>query len=141
MIDIETVVFDRVANAVWTYDKNANVTAYPVAMPESFPHVSLCEIDNTVYRRSQTLDRIENHAVLAYEVNVYSALATGRKDECKAIADVVDTAMSEMRFVRTFRGQTPNVDRDIYRITMRYSAVASQPITVGEYQFVNIYSE
>lgn len=141
MIDIETVVFDRVAKAVWAYDENANVTAEPVAVPESFPHVSVMETDNTVYRRSQTLDHIENHAVLAYEVNVYSALATGRKDECKAIADVVDTAMEQMRFVRTFRGQTPNVDRDIYRITMRYRGVASQPIQVGDDEIVRIYSE
>ena len=140
MIDIETVVFDRVARALLAYDENTDVSAYPVELPESFPHVVLYESDNSVYRRSQTLDRIENHALLAYEVNVY-CVGDGRKTQAKALADIVDSTMEGMRFVRTFRGQTPNVDRDIYRITMRYSAVASQPIQVGDDQFVNIYSE
>ena len=140
MIDIENVVFDRVARALMAYDQGVDVSAVPVELPESFPHVVLYESANSVYRRSQTLDRIENHAVLAYEVNVY-CVGDGRKAQAKALADIIDSTMGGMRFVRTFRGQTPNVDRDIYRITMRYSAVASQPITVGEYQFVNIYSE
>ena len=140
MIDIENVVFDSVARALMAYDENTDVSAYPVELPESFPHVVLYESDNSVYRRSQTLDRIENHALLAYEVNVY-CVGDGRKAQAKALADIVDSMMEGMRFVRTFRGQTPNVDRDIYRITMRYSAVASQPIQVGDDQFVNIYSE
>lgn len=140
MIDIENVVFDRVARALLAYDENTDVSAYPVEMPESFPHAVLYESDNSVYRRSQTLERIENHALLAYEVNVY-CVGDGRKAQAKALADIIDSEMEGMRFVRTFRGQTPNVDRDIYRITMRYRGVASQPITVGEDQFVNIYSE
>jgi hypothetical protein len=66
-----------------------------------------------------------------YEINVYTNDSQGKKTKAKSIANVIDGQMSLMHFTRKFRSQTPNVDRTIYRITMRYSAVVREGILSG----------
>jgi hypothetical protein len=48
------------------------------------------------------------------------------KQTAKRIADIVDTAMQNLKFTRTMSGQTPNIDRTIYRYTMRYEAIVQK---------------
>ena len=63
-----------------------------------------------------------------YECNVYSDKATGKKAEARAIAKLVDTTMQNMKFTRTFYQPLPNLDRTIFRITMRWEAIAGEPV-------------
>jgi hypothetical protein len=63
-----------------------------------------------------------------YECNVYSDKATGKKTEARSIAKLVDETMQDMKFTRTFFQPMPNLDRTIYRITLRWEAVAGEPI-------------
>ena len=60
---------------------------------------------------------------------MYSDKANGKKAEARAIADLVDKTMQGMKFTRTFYQPLPNLDRTIYRITLRWEAVAGEPIT------------
>lgn len=127
MIDIESQVFSRIAARLRETFSGIYVTGEYVKTPPSFPAVSLVEMDNTPLVRTQTTDSVENHAVLMYELNVYSNKAVGKKTESRTIAGVVDDEMAAMGFTRIMLNPIPNMDdATIYRITGRYRAVVSK---------------
>ena len=131
MIDIESQVFDRIATRLRETFDGIYVTGEYVKTPSSFPAASLVEMDNTPLTRTQTSDSVENHAVLMYELNVYSNKTAGKKTECKKIAAIVDEEMAAMGFTRTMLNPIPNMDdATIYRITGRYRAVVSKDHTI-----------
>lgn len=128
MIDIENLVVDKVFRAVSTAFANAVCYSEYVEVPAAFPCVTLYEADNRSYRPSDD-EQLSDHQVhVMYECNVYSDKTDGKKAEAKQIADIVDSTMQSMKFTRTMRSQIPNVDRTIYRVTMRFEAVVGEPI-------------
>lgn len=131
MIDIENIVFTRLSAAIRSAFRDATVYGEYVEAPASFPCVVIVEADNSVLERTRTLDNTENYAQVMYEINVYTNDSQGKKTKAKSIANVIDGQMSLMHFTRKFRSQTPNIDRTIYRITMRYSAVVREGILSG----------
>ena len=78
MINIESEVFDHVANAVRTAYPSVFMSSEYILAPSQFPHVSLIEMSNTAYDRTQTSGDLENHASLMYEVNIYSNKKSGK---------------------------------------------------------------
>lgn len=131
MIDIEAQVFTRVSEDVRNEFPDSFLTGEYVKSPSEFPAVSLVEMDNLPYERSQTTESVENHATVTYEVNVYSNLIKGKKAECKKIIAIVDKAMASMGFVRIMLNPVPNMDdATIYRMTARYRAVVSANHTI-----------
>ena len=132
MIDIENLVCDRVFRAVNTVYPDAVCYSEYVEIPEAFPCVTCYEADNRTYRESDD-DQLKDHQVrVMYEINVYSNKQFGKKAEAKAIADIVDEAMLSMKFSRSMRSQIPNIDRTIYRVTMRYEAIVGEPIVEND---------
>lgn len=129
MIDIESMVFDRVSTELRnTYD---GITVYGeyVESPSSFPSVNFVEADNNTSLADVTIgERKETYANLMYSVDIFSNKASGKKSEAKAIADTVDKVMTGLGFYRIMRSQTPNLDRTIYRITARYSGKVQEII-------------
>lgn len=126
MIDIESLVFDRVAKRVREQFPDIFMTGEYVNSPSSFPAVSLVEMDNST--RESTIDSgsNENHANVMYEVNVYSNKTAGKKSECKTIITLIDTEMTAMGFVRNTLTPVPNeYDSTIYRMVGRYRAAVS----------------
>ena len=131
MIDIENKVIDTVFAAVRTAYTNAECYGEYVAVPAAFPCVCLYEANNTTYKGSLDDSTKEYQANLMYECNVYSDKANGKKAEARGIAKIIDDQMRGMKFTRTFMQPIPNVDRTIYRITMRWEAIAGEPITTS----------
>ena len=129
MIDIENKVINDVFAAVRTAYSGASCYGEYVSVPAAFPCVTLYEADNSTYKRSQDDNLQEHHAHVMYECNVYSDKQSGKKAEARAIAKLVDTTMQGMKFTRTYYSPMPNLDRTIFRITMRWEAVVGEPIT------------
>lgn len=132
MIDVENIIFTRLAQRLREEFSGISVYGEYVEVPAGFPCVTIVEADNRVLERMRDLSGVENYAQVMYEINVYTNDATAKKSKAKSIASVIDDEMAAMWFTRTFRGQTPNIDRTIYRITMRYSGVVSKGINTGE---------
>ena len=127
MINVETEIFDMVAKAVRNAYPDIYMIGEYVKSPSKFPCVSLVEIDNSAYRRTQTDSSVENHAEVLYELNVYSNKKSGKKSECKAIASLIDNEMAALGFSRSMLQPIPNMDdATIYRMTGRYRAVVSK---------------
>ena len=127
MIDCENEVFSKVAESVRKAYPSVFISGEYVRTPSKFPFVSLIEMSNTAYDRTQTSGSLENHASLMYEVNVYSNKTSGKKSECKAIASLIDDELATLGFSRTMLQPIPNMDdATIYRMTGRYTAVISK---------------
>ncbi len=127
MIDIENEVFNTVATEVRTKYPDIYMVGEYVKTPPKFPCVSLVEMDNQSYQSTEDSGSSENHAVLMYEVNVYSNKTVGKKSECKAIAALIDERMLALGFARTMLQPIPNLDdATLYRMVSRYSAIVSK---------------
>lgn len=127
MIDIEREVFSTVAKAIRDSYPNAYVVGEYTKAPAKFPCVSIVEIENTAYDKTQSSYSVENHASLTYEVNIYSNKESGKKSECRDIASLIDNEFAALGFSRTMLQPIPNVDdATIYRMTGRYRGIVSQ---------------
>jgi hypothetical protein len=127
MIDIETTLFNIIATAVRSEYPDAYVVGEYVKSPSRFPCVSIVEIDNMAYEKTQSSGSLENHADVSYEVNIYSNKTSGKKSECKAIASLIDNEFATLGFSRTMLQPIPNVDdATIYRMLGRYRGVVSK---------------
>lgn len=126
MIDIESMVFDRVAKRVREQFPNIFMVGEYVKSPSSFPAVSFMEMDNAAMESTADSGSNENHVNVMYEANVYSNKTTGKKSECKEIIALIDTEMLAMGFVRSTLTPIPNeYDSTIYRMVGRYRATIS----------------
>ena len=127
MIDIENEVFNDVATEVRVKYSDIYMVGEYVKTPPKFPCVSLVEMDNQSYQKTEDSGSSENHASLMYEVNIYSNKTVGKKAECKLIAALIDERMLALGFARTMLQPIPNLDdATIYRMVGRYSAVISK---------------
>lgn len=127
MVNVENDIFNIVSIAVRKVYPDIFISGEYVKSPPKFPCVSLVEMDNSAYTRTQTSSSVENHAELMYEVNVYSNKTKGKKNECKAIAALIDDELAALGFSRTMLQPIPNMDdATIYRMVGRYRAVVSK---------------
>lgn len=130
MIDVENIIFTQLATALRSAYNGISVYGEYVEVPATFPCVTIVEADNQVLKQTRDLSGIEHYAKVMYEINVYSNKANVKKSQAKEISNMIDGMMNDLLFTRTFRGQTPNIDRTIYRITLRYEAVVREGIEV-----------
>ena len=127
MIDFENDIFNTVATVVRARYPDIYMVGEYVKTPPKFPCVSLVEMDNQSYQRTEDSGSSENHASIMYEVNIYSNKTVGKKAECKEIAAAIDERMLALGFARTMLQPIPNLDdATIYRMVGRYSAIISK---------------
>ena len=140
MIDVENLVIDTISKALKAsaYSNTLLVSDYTDS-PSSFPCVSVIEMDNYTYRKTQDDDLKEHHTNVMYEVNVYSNKTSGSKSEAKKIMEVVDTAFQNIKFTRTVKQAIPNRDKSIYRIVARYEAVIGEGFKQGDDTIYQVY--
>lgn len=131
MIDMETEIFSEISGKVREKYPKIHMVGEYVKSPPSFPCVSLIEEDNSTYSKTLTQEGEDNHAVVMYELNVYSNKSTGKKAECKEIAGFIDNILLGLNFSRTMLKPVPNQDdATIYRMLGRYRAVISKDKTI-----------
>lgn len=127
MVDIEAIVYDRVARAVLAEYPGAFTSSSYVAAPASFPAVSLAEISSVTDKSTLDSSGRELMSELTFEANAYSDLRVGAKAQARAIAAIIDREMVAMNMTRTYSSQTENItDSSVYRHTMRYVCKAGE---------------
>lgn len=126
MIDIENMVFDRIAKRVHRDLPDIYITGEYVSSPPSLPAVYVIQADSSSYESTGDSGSNENHAVVMFEVSTYSNKTVGKKSETKYIMSLIDEEMIAMGFQRMTLTTVPNErDATIYRMVGRYRAVVS----------------
>ena len=130
MIDIESAVFNAVAEELRAVYPDIYVTGDISASPSRFPAVFIVETSNSVLTSMRTAN-IENAVTVMYEVNVYSNKIGYGKSEAKDILATADAMFSRIGFTRIFSNQVQNLeDKQIYRIVARYEAVVDKDLWI-----------
>lgn len=123
MIDIEADIYDRCARAVLAEYPDCLTSAVNVAAPASFPAASIVEADCSVDSSRSDSGGIENAALVAYDVKVFSNLRRNARGQTKKILAVIDGELASLNFRRTYRYQgAMGTDPSVYQITARYVA-------------------
>lgn len=125
MIDVETDVFNAIAEALRSEYLGIYVASAKTRAPSSFPAVQIVETSNVIATDTIDSGSLENHADLMYEVNVYSNLTRGAKLQAKKIMGFVDNCFKELGFVRQLCEPIDNGDSSVYRYVARYVGRAS----------------
>lgn len=125
--DIETDVFDAVSKVLTEKYEGISIYSEYVHAPESFPSVSIVEADNSMFLPALDTEG-SHHSQLMYDVNVYSNLSSGRKEQAKEIMQTTDEIMQDLGFVRLSRQPLalPNAETSIYRMEARYRTVVDE---------------
>lgn len=140
MIDIEGVVYTTVHDAIRAEYPTCSISDdVPPEKTAVFPHVTIKEDSNRTYQRTQDNALTEHHAIVVYEISVYSNRQTGRKAECKAIMNIADLAMQNMKFTRVQKHELPTLDRTIMRMYARYEAVVEEPENIDGQNVFQMY--
>lgn len=124
MIDIENYVYTQVRGAVLDSYNNVDISSEYVENPAKFPHICLEMTDSAVSARYMTAQDREFATEQAFSVNIFTNTPTAKTD-AKKLAEIVDGVMQGLGFRRTLYLRTPNVDRTIYRLTLRYTGIVS----------------
>lgn len=130
MVDIENELFTTVATALRSAYTGISVESITTYSPSKFPCVCIEETDNYSLTNTRDTASNDNHAVVVYEVNVYSNKTGGRKSEAKAILDTVDGIMNDLGFTRLARTPINMDDATKYRLFARYRAAVSNDKTI-----------
>jgi len=130
MIDIESQIFTKVYDAVKAVYPDCDVKSELDLEPTAARAVMIEEIGNASNQQTASSTEMENHAIIDYEVNVFSSKASGRKTEAKAILALVDGVLLGLNFQRlsTMPASLSNSTR--YRLVSRYTAVVSKNETI-----------
>lgn len=83
MIDLESPLFTEIAGVLRSTYKGITVYGEYVPAPAGFPSVSFVEMDNGTYLPARTNRITEQYAEVMYEVNVYSNLSRGKKNQAR----------------------------------------------------------
>lgn len=130
MVDIESQVYTRVANAIKARYPKCKCQSMTVLAPTQFPFVCLEEADNYAYRATNDSGD-EKFSQVMYECNIFSNSPTKSKSECKAIQAIVDTEMAAMGFLRITRQPMPMTGEPVtYRLVSRYRGVVGNDETI-----------
>ena len=131
MIDLESPLFTEIAGELRSEYKGITVYGEYVPAPAGFPSVSFVEMDNATFLPTWSNRSVEQFAEVMYEVNVYSNLSVGKKDQAKAIMGTIDTLMQQHGFERITVQPIQNMnDATIYRMVARYRAVVGDDLTI-----------
>lgn len=122
MIDIEPMVYTKVAQAIRAKYPTAYINSNQEIIPSSYPAITFSEEGNTIATRYASSSKKENFIRVLYEANVYSNKKVDPKSEIKDIMRIIDEVMVDMGFTRTYNQNMVNVrDTNIQRRLGRWT--------------------
>lgn len=133
MIEFENSIFTMISKPLREkYQKNIFITGEQVSTVQKvFPAVSIVQKSNDILMKTRTTDCNENHAIVMIEVDVYSNLNTGKKQQAKEILGQINDILVSHNFTRVFCQPLDNLaNAKIYRIKARFKAVIGKDGTI-----------
>ena len=120
MTQIENEIYTELRALLLENYNGIYVSGEYTPIPDRFPCVFIEEADN--YTVSLNGSNQGEVSAVTFEINVFSNLQSGRKEEVKKILNTIDEYMTLRGFMRRSSMRTPNMDAVVYRMTARYEA-------------------
>lgn len=120
------MVYDTVSTSAKEAFPALNTASWYGATPPSFPFAYIVQTQDVDWQPSLTSNHENEAYEVTFEVNVYSDLASGRKQEAKAISNRIAAIFKALGFRQTLGGNpvdlTDEKNRTLARYLSRYEA-------------------
>lgn len=116
-------IFTAIRNAVKAEYADANCVQMYTPTPAKFPTVFAREIGHFTPQQAWTLTNAQDISERTWEVQVFSNLSTGSKEQAYEILDICKDVMRSMYFIETFEQPIDQQDKSIYCLVARFRRV------------------
>lgn len=116
-------IFTAIRNAVKAEYADANCVQMYTPTPAKFPTVFAREIGHFTPQQAWTLTNAQDISERTWEVQVFSNLSTGSKEQAYDILDICKGAMRSLYFLETFEQPIDQQDKSIYCLVARFRRV------------------
>lgn len=131
MTNIQNTVFNAVKTFVTATQTSVDCVGEYTQTPEKLPCLMFYQLNTSHIPNKISTSGLDDVVDVSFEAQIYSNLKKGRKEECYAIADLVEQKMATLGFRMEFCQPLMNADPTIYRLTMRFGGRVSKGVTVG----------
>lgn len=116
-------IFTAIRNAVKAEYADANCVQMYTPTPAKFPTVFAREIGHFTPQQAWTLTNAQDISERTWEVQVFSNLSTGSKEQAYEILDICKNVMRGLYFIETFEQPIDQQDKSIYCLVARFRRV------------------
>ena len=116
-------IYTVVRNAVMNELSTANVTQTYAATPAKFPTVFVREIGHFTPNITGTMSNAQDISERTWEVQVFSNLKTGAKEQAYKLMDAVKSAFRSMYFLETFEAPLEGASTTYYVLVARFRRI------------------
>lgn len=116
-------IFTAIRNAVKAEYADANCVQMYTPTPAKFPTVFAREIGHFTPQQAWTLTNAQDISERTWEVQVFSNLSTGSKEQAYEILDICKDVMRNLYFIETFEQPIDQQDKSIYCLVARFRRV------------------
>lgn len=116
-------IFTAIRNAVKAEYADANCVQMYTPTPAKFPTVFAREIGHFTPQQAWTLTNAQDISERTWEVQVFSNLSNGSKEQAYDILDICKGAMRSLYFLETFEQPIDQQDKSIYCLVARFRRV------------------
>jgi hypothetical protein len=116
-------IFTAIRNAVKAEYADANCVQMYTPTPAKFPTVFAREIGHFTPQQAWTLTNAQDISERTWEVQVFSNLSAGSKEQAYDILDICKDVMRSLYFLETFEQPIDQQDKSIYCLVARFRRV------------------
>lgn len=113
-------IYTIVRNAVKAQYNSANITQTYSPTPSKFPTVFIREIGRFTPEEAVTFSNAQDVYETTWEVQVFSNVTSGAKEQAYAIMAIVKIAMRSLYFFETTESPLDQTDKSIYCLMVRF---------------------
>ena len=116
-------IYTQIRSAVLDVEPTANCTQTYTAQAARFPTVFAREIGRFTPQQTVTFANAQDISERSWEVQVFSNVRPGAKEQAYQLMDAVKTALRELYFVEYFESPIDQADKSIYCLVARFRRV------------------
>lgn len=125
-------IFTKMRSAVLAVVATANCTQTYTPTPTKWPTVFAREIGRLTPNGTATMSNAQDISERTWEVQIFSNLQTGAKEQAYKLLDAVKTAFRSMYFVETFESPLDNTSNNYYTLVARFRRIIGSGETIPE---------
>ena len=123
MIYTQNAIFTVIRTAVLNTISTANVTQTYSATPSKFPTVFAREIGHFTPAQTQTLTNQQDVYETTWEVQIFSNLTSGSKEQAYNLMSIVKNALKGLYFIEVSENPIDNANAKYYTLIARFRRV------------------
>lgn len=123
MIYTQNAIYTAIRSAVLASVPSANVTQTYSPTPSKFPTVFAREIGHFTPAQTQTMTNQQDVHETTWEVQIFSNLTSGAKEQAYKLMAAVKSALKALYFIEVSENPIDNANAKYYTLIARYRRV------------------